>query len=97
MSTTEEMAFRAEVADWMARHLTGRFEVLRHRGGPGDETAHSGLRREWEQVMASGAGSAWAGPAPTVAASCRCRCRWPFTRSTPAPAAPAGWATSARR
>ncbi|WP_298600171.1 acyl-CoA dehydrogenase family protein [Zoogloea sp.] len=54
MSTTEEMAFRAEVADWMARHLTGRFEVLRHRGGPGDETAHSGLRREWEQVMASG-------------------------------------------
>jgi alkylation response protein AidB-like acyl-CoA dehydrogenase len=46
--------FRAEVADWMARHLTGRFEVLRHRGGPGDETAHSELRREWEQVMASG-------------------------------------------
>ncbi|MEN9429006.1 MAG: hypothetical protein RLZZ220_3355, partial [Pseudomonadota bacterium] len=54
MMTTEEKTFRAEVADWMAHHLTGRFEVLRHRGGPGDETAHSELRREWEQVMASG-------------------------------------------
>lgn len=54
MMTTEEKTFRAEVADWMAHHLTGRFEVLRHRGGPGDETAHSELRREWELVMASG-------------------------------------------
>lgn len=54
MSEIDEKAFRAEVADWMAQHLAGRFEALRHRGGPGDETAHPELRREWEQVMASG-------------------------------------------
>ncbi len=49
-----EADFRAEVADWMARHLAGRFAPLRHRGGPGDETAHAALRREWEQEMAAG-------------------------------------------
>ena len=27
--------FRAEIRDWMASNLTGRFEQLRFRGGPG--------------------------------------------------------------
>lgn len=50
----DEQQFRAEVADWMARHLCGRFAPLRHRGGPGDEMAYPELRREWEAEMAAG-------------------------------------------
>jgi alkylation response protein AidB-like acyl-CoA dehydrogenase len=47
-------AFRAEVRQWMAEHLTGRFEVLRHRGGAGDEEAFPALRKEWELELARG-------------------------------------------
>ncbi len=46
--------FRQEVADWMTRHLDGRFAALRHRGGPGDEQADPALRKAWEQEMAGG-------------------------------------------
>ena len=35
--TREDEAFRGEVAAFMRMHLSGRFAVLRHRGGPGDE------------------------------------------------------------
>jgi alkylation response protein AidB-like acyl-CoA dehydrogenase len=47
-------AFRAEIRQWMAEHLTGRFEVLRHRGGAGDEDAFPALRKEWELELARG-------------------------------------------
>jgi alkylation response protein AidB-like acyl-CoA dehydrogenase len=47
-------AFRAEVRAWMAKNLTGRFEVLRHRGGAGDEDAFPALRKEWELELARG-------------------------------------------
>lgn len=47
-------AFRAEVAQWMQANLGGRFECLRHRGGPGDEDAYPELRKEWEQLLAAG-------------------------------------------
>ncbi|TAM12663.1 MAG: acyl-CoA dehydrogenase [Nevskiaceae bacterium] len=47
-------AFRAEVAAWLKAHLTGRFEPLRFRGGPGDEVADPVLRKAWERELASG-------------------------------------------
>lgn len=47
-------AFRAEVAAWMAAHLTGVYAPLRHRGGPGDEEADPALRKQWERELASG-------------------------------------------
>lgn len=49
-----DAAFRAEVADWMRAHLAGRFESLKHRGGPGDEEADPALRKEWERELAAG-------------------------------------------
>lgn len=52
--TREDEAFRAEVADWLGAHLRGRFEPLRHRGGPGDEDADVGLRKAWERELAAG-------------------------------------------
>lgn len=50
----EDEKFRDEIAAWMQTHLSGRFAVLRHRGGPGDEDAYPELRREWEQELARG-------------------------------------------
>ena len=52
--TREDEAFRAEVAGWLADHLGGRFEPLRHRGGPGDEDADVALRKDWERALAAG-------------------------------------------
>ena len=49
-----EADFRQEVADWMADHLRGDFEILRHRGGPGDEHAFVAERMQWERELASG-------------------------------------------
>jgi alkylation response protein AidB-like acyl-CoA dehydrogenase len=56
-----ETAFRAEVAGWLARELTGEFACLRHRGGPGDEEAFPALRKAWERKLAEGGwvGAAW--------------------------------------
>jgi acyl-CoA dehydrogenase len=50
----DEDAFRTEVRDWMADHLTGEFAVLRHRGGPGDEHAFVEERMAWERELADG-------------------------------------------
>ncbi|MEW6645246.1 MAG: acyl-CoA dehydrogenase family protein [Pseudomonadota bacterium] len=47
-------ALRAEVAEWMAAHLTGRFAPLRHRGNSGDGDALPELRKEWERELAGG-------------------------------------------
>lgn len=52
--TQEDEQFRAEVADWMAANLQGEFEVLRHRGGPGDEDAFPEERKAWERKLAEG-------------------------------------------
>jgi alkylation response protein AidB-like acyl-CoA dehydrogenase len=52
--STEDEAFRNEVACWMAEHLRGDFECLRHRGGPGDEDAYPAERKAWEQTLAAG-------------------------------------------
>lgn len=52
--STADQAFRKEVANWMAAHLTGEYEVLKHRGGPGDEEAYPALRKQWERELAAG-------------------------------------------
>ncbi|BDI06235.1 MULTISPECIES: acyl-CoA dehydrogenase family protein [Burkholderiales] len=52
--TPEEEAFRAEIAGWLAQHLSGPFEAVRHRGGPGDEDADPALRKAWECELAAG-------------------------------------------
>ncbi|MDF3832720.1 acyl-CoA dehydrogenase family protein [Cupriavidus basilensis] len=49
-----EAQLRAEVADWMSANLRGEFACLKHRGGPGDEEAHPGLRKAWERRLAEG-------------------------------------------
>lgn len=46
--------FRGEIAGWMRAHLSGRFEALRHRGGPGDEEFEPALRKDWERELAAG-------------------------------------------
>jgi len=46
--------FRREVADWLRQHLTGEFEVIRFRGGPGDEHMFVEERKAWEQKLAEG-------------------------------------------
>ena len=39
--TEEDEAFRREIAGWLETHLRGEFEVVKGRGGPGDEHAHA--------------------------------------------------------
>ncbi|KAB0498074.1 acyl-CoA dehydrogenase family protein [Pseudomonas moorei] len=55
-------AFRKEVAQWMAEHLSGEFAPLRFRGGPGDEHSFPEERKAWERKLAAGAwiGVGWA-------------------------------------
>jgi len=47
----EDEAFRREVATWLADTLRGEFEVVRGRGGPGDEHALFEERRAWERRL----------------------------------------------
>ncbi len=52
--TAADETFRAEVAAWMAKHLTGKFAACKHRGGPGDEEFEPELRKDWERELAKG-------------------------------------------
>jgi len=47
-----DAAFRTEIRDWMAEHLTGDFAQLRFRGGPGDEHMFVEERMAWERHLA---------------------------------------------
>ena len=47
----EDEAFRREFAEWLGDSRRGEFEVLRGRGGPGDENAFFDERAAWEKVM----------------------------------------------
>jgi alkylation response protein AidB-like acyl-CoA dehydrogenase len=47
----EDEAFRKEIAGWLADNLTGEFEKVRGRGGPGDEHALLEERRAWERKL----------------------------------------------
>ncbi|KEI71030.1 acyl-CoA dehydrogenase family protein [Endozoicomonas elysicola] len=48
----EDEQFRKEVATWLKENLTGEFEQLRFRGGPGDEHMFPEERKKWEEHMA---------------------------------------------
>ncbi|MGF7005312.1 acyl-CoA dehydrogenase family protein [Aminobacter sp. BE322] len=47
-------AFRTEVREWMASHLTGKFAELKYRGGSGEGDVLPELRKEWERELAAG-------------------------------------------
>jgi len=49
--TEEDEAFRREVAAWLEDNLNGEFEVVRGRGGPGDEHALVEQRHAWERLL----------------------------------------------
>jgi alkylation response protein AidB-like acyl-CoA dehydrogenase len=62
--SAEDEAFRAEVQDWLATHLTGEFAELGDAGGPGREHEGFETRRAWERVLGE---HGWVGlgwPAP---------------------------------
>jgi alkylation response protein AidB-like acyl-CoA dehydrogenase len=48
--TPEEAAFRTQVRDWLADHLTGEFAALGGVGGEADETGWD-VRIEWEKLL----------------------------------------------
>jgi alkylation response protein AidB-like acyl-CoA dehydrogenase len=50
----EDELFREEVAAWLNDNLTGEFEQLKYRGGPGDEHMFPDERKVWEQKLAEG-------------------------------------------
>lgn len=50
----EDEKFREEVATWLQENLTGEFEQLKFRGGPGDEHMFPQERKRWEQKLAEG-------------------------------------------
>lgn len=52
VQTAEE--FAEEIRTWLAEHLTGEFEVVRGRGGPGDEHMFVDERKAWELEMGKG-------------------------------------------
>jgi alkylation response protein AidB-like acyl-CoA dehydrogenase len=48
-----DLAFAAEVREWLGKHLTGRFADLVGRGGSGNEEFYE-LRLEWERELHAG-------------------------------------------
>ena len=49
--SAELEAFRKVARDFLEQNLTGKFEPLKGRGGPGDEDYEIELRIEWGKVM----------------------------------------------
>jgi alkylation response protein AidB-like acyl-CoA dehydrogenase len=49
--TEEDEAFRVEIAGWLEENLRGEFEIVKGRGGPGDEHALFEERHAWEKRM----------------------------------------------
>lgn len=52
--SAEDEQFRQEVASWLRDNLSGEFEKLKGRGGPGDEHSFPQERKVWEQKLAQG-------------------------------------------
>lgn len=50
----EDEQFREAVAAWLADNLCGEFELIRGRGGPGDEHSFVEERKAWERKLAEG-------------------------------------------
>lgn len=55
---SEDENFRSEVSVWLEYKLSGEFESIRYRGGPGDENAYINERKQWERVLGK---SGWIG------------------------------------
>lgn len=53
-SSEKDEQFRKEIAGWLKDNLSGEFEQLRYRGGPGDEHMFPEERKVWEQKLAEG-------------------------------------------
>jgi len=49
--TDEDEAFRREIAGWLAANLCGEFEIVKGRGGPGDEHALFAERHAFEKRL----------------------------------------------
>jgi len=47
----QDEVFRKEIAGWLEEHLSGEFEPIRGRGGPGDEHALYDERHAWERKL----------------------------------------------
>ncbi len=54
----QDEVFRSEFAGWLEQNLRGDFEVVKGRGGPGDEHALFEERHAWERLMGR---SGWIG------------------------------------
>lgn len=54
----EDRLFRESIREWMAAHLKGEFEALRHANGLGSPGYTADLAKRWEQELAKGA---WTG------------------------------------
>ena len=54
----QDEVFRSEFARWLEQNLRGDFEVVKGRGGPGDEHALFEERHAWERLMGR---SGWIG------------------------------------
>ena len=52
--SAEDEQFRQEVASWLRDNLSGEFEKLKGRGGPGDEHSFPQERKVWEHKLAQG-------------------------------------------
>lgn len=52
--SAQDEQFRTEVAGWLNANLTGEFEKLKFRGGPGDEHMYPEERKAWEKKLAEG-------------------------------------------
>ena len=52
--TDQDEAFRDSIATWLADNLSGEFEKIRFRGGPGDEHMFFEERVAWEKKLAEG-------------------------------------------
>ncbi len=52
--SAQDEQFRTEVAGWLNSNLTGEFEKLKFRGGPGDEHTYPEERKAWEKKLAEG-------------------------------------------
>jgi alkylation response protein AidB-like acyl-CoA dehydrogenase len=50
----QDEQFRSEIAAWLEANLTGEFEKLKFRGGPGDEHTYPEERKAWERRLAEG-------------------------------------------
>ena len=52
--SAQDEQFRTEVAGWLNANLTGEFEKLKFRGGPGDEHTYPEERKAWEKKLTEG-------------------------------------------